>query len=161
MAVLSRFVAVFLMGFFLANVGFAETILIVEVERDGKITRRVSYSEADLYEIGAHQVKTENPYIDGPKTFEGPLLRDLAARLDVLDSKIAYMVAENDYTVDIPLREIITYDVILAITADGVRFSPRDKGPIWVIYPMSEHQELQDPKYNGRLIWQLDRIVFK
>jgi hypothetical protein len=161
MAVLSRFVAVFLMGLFLAKAAFAQTILIVEIERDGKITRRVSYSEADLREIGIHQVKTENAYVDGLKTFEGPLLRDLAARLGVLDFKIAYMIAENDYTVDIPMREIITYDVILAIAADGVDFSPRDKGPIWVIYPMSEHKELQEPKYNGRLIWQLDRIVFK
>lgn len=161
MAILSRFIAVFLTGFFLANQAFAQTILIVEVERDGKITQRVSYSESDLRDIGLHQVTTENAYIDGVKTFEGPLLRDLASRLGVLDSRIAYMIAENDYTVEIPMTEIIKYDVILAIFAEGVDFSPRDKGPIWVIYPMSAHKELQEPKYNGRLIWQLDRIVFK
>ena len=45
--------------------------------------------------------------------------------------------------------------MILAMQADGTRLSIRDKGPIWLMYPVDDFPELQDPKYNLRLIWQL------
>ena len=40
---------------------------------------------------------------------------------------------------------------------NGEQMSIREKGPFWVIYPMSEHAELREPAYNDRLIWQLRR----
>jgi hypothetical protein len=44
---------------------------------------------------------------------------------------------------------------------DGVPLSKRDKGPIWMIYPMSDHEELRDPVYNSRLIWQVVKLEYK
>ena len=44
---------------------------------------------------------------------------------------------------------------------NGKRLSLRDKGPIWVIYPMTDNKELQDPAYNQRLVWQLVKIEVK
>lgn len=66
-----------------------------------------------------------------------------------------HLVAANDYSFDIPLSDLTEYDVILAMQADGTRLSIRDKGPIWLMYPVDDFPELQDPKYNLRLIWQL------
>lgn len=34
----------------------------------------------------------------------------------------------------------------------------REKGPIWVIYPMNDHPELRSDTYNDRLVWQLKEI---
>ncbi len=39
--------------------------------------------------------------------------------------------------------------------------SIRENGPLWVIYPMSEHPELQEAIYTSRLIWQLIGIDVK
>jgi hypothetical protein len=39
--------------------------------------------------------------------------------------------------------------------------SVRENGPLWIIYPMSDHPELQAPIYNSRLVWQLTAIAIK
>ena len=46
-------------------------------------------------------------------------------------------VAANDYYVDIPTEDFTTYDAILAMEADGERLSRREKGPLWLMYPIS------------------------
>ncbi len=53
---------------------------------------------------------------------------------------------------------MLEYDVIFAMSQNGERLSIRDKGPIWVIYPMTDNDELQDRVYNDRLIWQLVKV---
>ena len=42
--------------------------------------------------------------------------------------------------------------------ADGKKLSRRDKGPLWLMYPISDHDELKDALYIHRLIWQVVRI---
>ena len=49
--------------------------------------------------------------------------------------------------------------MIFATHMNGARLSLRDKGPIWVMYPISEQEELQDPSTNAKLIWRLVRVV--
>ena len=103
-------------------------------------------------------VSTENEFVDGMAEFSGPLARDILSLLgDDFDS--AEFTAINDYSIVIPVSDFQEYDVILALTMNGQKFSLRDKGPIWLIYPMSDHKELQDRVYNNRLIWQLTRIT--
>ncbi len=34
-----------------------------------------------------------------------------------------------------------------------------DKGPLWVIYPYSEHSGLQKDLYFSRSVWQLNRLT--
>ena len=58
-----------------------------------------------------------------------------------------------------PAVDAFGYDVILAVLRDGEPMSVRDKGPIWVIYPMDDHAELRDDSFNGRLVWQLKNIA--
>ena len=67
-------------------------------------------------------------------------------------------IAANDYFVEIPTEDFRRYDVILAMEADGAPLARRDKGPIWLMYPISDHEELGDPIYIHRLIWQVVRI---
>ena len=67
-------------------------------------------------------------------------------------------VAANDYYVDIPTSDFADYDAILAMEADGEPLSRREKGPLWLMYPISDHAELRDPIYLRRLIWQVVRI---
>ena len=35
----------------------------------------------------------------------------------------------------------------------------RDRGPMWIIYPWSEHPEISDEIHHGRSIWQLESLV--
>ena len=68
------------------------------------------------------------------------------------------MMSVGDYKTTIPAHEVLDYDVIIAVLQDGKPMSVRDKGPFWVIYPMTDYEELQDPGFNDRLIWQLSDV---
>ncbi len=93
--------------------------------------------------------------------FSGPLLRDVIAPLAFSESDTLVLTAINEYKVEIPVSDAIKYDVIVALEKDGAPMSIRENGPLWVIYPMSEHPELQEAIYTSRLIWQLIGIDVK
>ena len=92
----------------------------------------------------------------------GQLSRAAGARragqlgLDQLET--VRFIAANDYYVDIPTEDFRDYDAILAMEADGEQLSRREKGPLWLMYPISDHSALRDPIYLRRLIWQVVRI---
>ncbi|MFQ1877342.1 hypothetical protein ACK36J_07910 [Aeromonas veronii] len=37
----------------------------------------------------------------------------------------------------------------------------RNKGPLWIIYPLSDHPELNKELYHSRMVWQLTAIESK
>ena len=120
----------------------------------------VALTEAELLAVPQATVNTENEFVDAMTAFDGPLGRDVLALVGE-GGTIVVLTAVNDYAVEVPIEDFANYDVIFATSADGEKFSRRDKGPIWVVYPMSDHAELQDPVYNARLIWQLVKVEIK
>ena len=118
----------------------------------------IEMTEADLLALEQFTVLTENEFVDGLVEFSGPLARDVVALLNKPEFESLTLTAINDYAVEVPIFDIVNYDVIFALSQNGVKFSVRDKGPIWVIYPMTDNAELQDRVYNDRLIWQLVRV---
>jgi len=68
------------------------------------------------------------------------------------------MYAVNDYSVTVPFSDLEKYEVVLATEMNGERLSVRNRGPIWLMYPLDGHRELRGSVYNDRLIWQLVRI---
>jgi hypothetical protein len=103
-------------------------------------------------------IVTENEFANGKVAYRGPLVRDVLAQLGLDDATQVRLIAANDYFVDIPTEDFRKYDAILAMQADGEPLSRRDKGPLWLMYPISDHAELKDPVYQRRLIWQVVRI---
>ena len=43
--------------------------------------------------------------------------------------------------------------------ADGQDIGIRDRGPLWLIYPWSQHETLQRELYYSRSIWQIREII--
>jgi hypothetical protein len=64
--------------------------------------------------------------------------------------------ALNDYKEVIPLDDFDKYDVLLAMRMNGRLMKVRDKGPIWIVYPWSEHPELDDFATREKSVWQLN-----
>jgi hypothetical protein len=118
----------------------------------------VPLSIADLEAMPQHALVTSNEFTDGEVTYVGPLARDVLARMDLEGVAYLRLTALNDYYIDVPRSDFYRYDVIFAMEADGQRLSRRDKGPLWLMYPISDHPELSDPIYNARLIWQVVRV---
>jgi len=158
---LKRVVASLALVFVLCLPSYAETILTVTVKLADGTEMSTEFTREDLQAVGITSVYTGNDYVDGLVEFEGPLMRDLMMAVGGQKAKIARLSAVNDYTVEVDVEEFFNYNVIIALRQNGEALSLRDKGPIWLIYPMSDHVELQEPAFNSRLIWQLDRVVFE
>ncbi len=138
----------------------AEDLLVVR-NATAPAQAEVRFSEADLLALPQVTVRTRTEFTDGVVEFIGPLARDAVAFIETGAATTVHLVAANDYAIDIPLSDLTEYDVILAMQANGKRLSMRDKGPIWLMYPLDDHSELQDPMYNNRLIWQLTVIELR
>ncbi len=111
-------------------------------------------SREDLSALPQQTLVTSTSVTDGRATFEGFLLRDL---LEAYNARGEMIVARalNDYKMEIPYSDFERFDVLGALSMDGETLSPRDKGPIWIVYPRDDHAELQDIRYDTRWVWQL------
>lgn len=127
-------------------------ILLTLTGADGETT---TLSRKELEAMPQVSIATETEFTDGIVTFRGPLAREVLDTVEVGSDDIVRFTAANDYYVDIPVSDFEEYDVILAMSADGTELSLRDKGPLWLIYPFSDHRALADPIYIARLIWQV------
>lgn len=121
-------------------------------------TRILELSLEELAAMPQVTVATANKFSDGVVSYRGPLVRDVLAKLGLDDLAEVRFIAANDYFVEIPTSDFRDYDAILAMEADGKPLSRREKGPLWLMYPISDHSELEDPIYLRRLIWQVVRI---
>ncbi|MCA1299966.1 molybdopterin-dependent oxidoreductase [Stappia indica] len=118
---------------------------------------RVTFTAPQLEALGLRRIETETPWSNGSVVFEGPLLRDVLAKAGMQGESLK-AVALNDYQVMIPVSDVAAFDVILATRADGKAIGVRERGPVRVIYPWSEQEELQAELYYARAIWQLRSI---
>lgn len=105
-----------------------------------------------------HELSTKNPFETGIQTYNGPLLRDLLAAVAV-SGNVLIAEALDGYSIEIPIGDADDYDVLLATKRNGKVMTVRDKGPIWVVYPVDRHDELTDEVYSGRSIWQLTKLT--
>ncbi|MCF3098558.1 molybdopterin-binding protein [Aeromonas australiensis] len=115
------------------------------------------WDSAMLDQLPVHEIKTHTPWYDDAKTFSGPLLKDVLAKVGATGKQLT-ITALNDYSVQVPVSDAEQYQVILARTINGKPLSVRDKGPLFLIYPFDQYPELQNKLYYGRAIWQISTI---
>jgi hypothetical protein len=115
-----------------------------------------------LGRLGLIRFTTPTAWTDGPVTFEGVLLSRLLEVLVVPhDVTVLTMTALNDYQVAIPVADVRTWPVIVALKRDGQYMSVRTKGPLWVVYPRHAFPELGQVKHKSKWIWQLKEIMIR
>lgn len=120
-------------------------------------TNEVQLSDAMLAKLPQKSMTVQTPWYPTPQTFEGPLLRDVLKLAGIKSGQIR-LVALNDYTITIPVSDAFEYDVIVARLLNGKTMSVREKGPLFVVYPFHNHEELRKTDYYRRCSWQLRSI---
>lgn len=110
-----------------------------------------------LQSIGMKTLRTSNQYEPGVHDFKGVMLKDLLSFLGATGSTLI-ATALDGYSIEIPVQDANKFPVILAMEKNGKQMTVREKGPIWVVYPIDQFEELKDQKYSSRSIWQLKRI---
>lgn len=121
---------------------------------------KATFDRALLESLGMTALATSTPWEPGVFTFEGVLLSTL---LDKVGAKGKTLIAQgvDGYQVDIPVEDSRAYDVILALKRDGHWMSVRDKGPVWIIYPIDRHPEIRNEFFSARSVWQLARLTVR
>jgi hypothetical protein len=105
--------------------------------------RAYVFDRPALQELGMRRIRTATPTGVGPLTFEGPLLRDLLAKVGAKGSTLTVTAADG-YQPDIPVYDLNRWPVIFATSVDGAPLAWGGTGPGWVIYPRDEEPALKD-----------------
>lgn len=93
---------------------------------------------------------------EGPQVFAGPTLSSLLDAVGARGTRLR-ATAIDDYSIIIPLADAAEHNVILAMERNGAAMPVRSKGPIWVIYPLSEADAAKNT-FTREMIWQLYRL---
>jgi hypothetical protein len=112
---------------------------------------------AGLECLGLSRVTTWTPWTKGEIEFEGVLARRLMAAVGAAGTEVG-AIALNEYQHTIPIADFESYDVLLAFRMNGRPMRLRDKGPIWIVYPWSDHPELDDFVTRAKSVWQLNAL---
>jgi hypothetical protein len=136
----------------------ADEPAILQIDGNIDSAEPLALTRPDLEAIGMHDVITITPWNDELTTYTGPLIRDVLAHVGAKGDSIV-AIALNNYRVVFPVSDARAYDVILAVRVNGEPIGVRERGPVRVIYPWSEREELRSEVYYSRAIWQLSGLT--
>ena len=131
----------------------------------GQIGRRNSGDRMDidmatLSALPQRSFTSATPWFKDPVKFTGPLLRDVLALADAKGTTLT-AVALNDYKVDLPFEDAQRWNVVLARLLNDKPMSTREKGPLFIVYPFNDSNELRSERYFSRSAWQLRSLIVK
>lgn len=112
---------------------------------------------ASLIALDRTEITTGTIWTEGPRTFEGVSMARLMDLLGVEEGTLL-ATAVNDYTISIPMSDIVEGGPIIAYHMDGEPMSLRDKGPLWIMYPFDTNPDYRSEVIYSRSIWQLNHI---
>jgi len=116
-----------------------------------------TFSMTDLEALGTVEIVTKTPWNERPSRFFGIPLRRLLELGGPGKTQLT-VIALNDYSATLPAEQVRRYPIILATRRDGERMEIRNKGPLWVIYPLDAHPELDIPANHARMVWQVTAL---
>ncbi len=133
--------------------------VVGEIEHTNRGEKAV-FDRALLEELPPATLETTTVVTDGIQRFDGFYMRDLLELVGA-NGETVTASAINDYVIDIPAEDFTRFDVVVATHMNGERLEPRDKGPLWIVYPRDDHAELRDLRYDYRWVWQLNRLEIR
>lgn len=128
--------------------------------KDGTVIAERTLDAAAVDALPQVEFTTETPWTSGDQRFSGPSLGTLAA-LGGVPVSSARVTALNDYEMDVPAEDWEESGAILASRRNGETMPVVDKGPYWVMYPISSDPKLNSQFYHGRMVWQVKAVVFE
>ena len=152
-------VLVSLFGFSgMPSAGAAEPEVVLTVEGELEGGKPVDFTMAELEALGSATIRTTTPWHDGVQTFEGVPMAALMKKVGA-NGSLLYVVALNDYSSEVPIADFEEHGVILAYKLNGEYMKVVDKGPLFVMYPFDDKEELSSELYYTRAVWQVRKIT--
>jgi hypothetical protein len=117
------------------------------------------FTLAEFEALGIVPLRTTTPWSRGPQQFSGVPLATVLQAVGRADATALRAEALNRYSVGLSAADAFAHGALLATRLAGEPMRVRDRGPIWLVYPWSEHPELDRPELHERSIWQLRRLT--
>lgn len=111
-----------------------------------------------LKALPATSFTTRTIWTDGAKTFTGVSLRRLLEMAGASGNTV-WAEALNGYQVEMNIPELHPEFPIIAYQIDGVEFSRRDKGPLWIVYPYDLDERYRSEVSFATSVWQLQKMT--
>lgn len=135
------------------------TLLTIEITAsDQAAVDIVTLTRSELEALPAVTFTTRTNWTNGQMTFTGVALTTLLDRFDVTEGELE-LIAINAYSIILPVDDQTNDGAILAYLMNGHPMTPRDKGPIWMVYNYDADRQYRTETVFSRSIWQLDRII--
>ncbi|MEQ9566412.1 MAG: hypothetical protein RLN85_11480, partial [Pseudomonadales bacterium] len=109
------------------------TILTIQIVQDIE-NKTYKLGIDDLDALPQVAFETSTIWTEGVVAFSGPSLREVLESVDAKPKTIRAF-ALNDYNMVIAMTESDDTYPIVATRMNGERFSVRDRGPLWLVYP--------------------------
>lgn len=121
---------------------------VIEMERD------------EIAALPQAHVTTGTALDPEPTLWEGPLMRDVLSLLGVAEGEVVSVriTSWDDYRVDFTTEDFDLWEVILAWRGNGNELGVEELGPLRIIYPLDEFDELRDQRFHYRWVWLLNSI---
>ena len=136
-----------------SSFSWANDRTILTLELGDKV---IDLSYQDILKLTPVEHTMNNVWVNKTVTYTGVKLSTIIQEYNIT-SEWLKMTAINDYSIKVPIIDA-EKGAFIAYLADGKPMKIRDKGPLWVLYPFGENEELEIDTYRNRSIWQLKLI---
>jgi hypothetical protein len=149
-SVLALFLAVVM------QTAFAQGDIILTVKDSSGAS--INYDLAALEALVSTTLDTHTSWTDGPQRFTGVRASVLLAALGTRGATVRSLTL-NNYETSMSVKEITDYPVIIAYKRNGEYMSIRNKGPLWVIFPLKDFPELDGLETDQKMAWNLRQLI--
>jgi len=118
----------------------------------------LTFDRQELEAFPQNVIFTHSPYFAGQRQFSGPTLERLISAFGLTGEDTISLEALNGYKASGSIAEILTLNPIVATRMNNKPMSVRDRGPYWVILPLSDRPELDNEDFHRLMVWQLREI---
>lgn len=117
----------------------------------------LSFDMETLERLGLVEYTIADPWQDHEEvTYTGVLLSELLEYAGITDTATnIHLVALDDYAVDVSLKDIQKWPVMLATRSDGKYMSIENSGPTKIVFPYHAYPEIDEDIYKVLTIWNL------
>jgi hypothetical protein len=141
---------------FLFNIAYAEKAITTVYDKNNNIVLEIKESELKNYKQMSFSSKT--PWYPEIKKFDGISFRDVLEKAKIKENSKLQIVAWNNFEVEVPAEDGYKYKTILTTHINGKRITLRDKGPLFLMYPLDDNPILNTGMYFNRSAWQIKEI---
>ncbi|GAB4553072.1 MAG: molybdopterin-dependent oxidoreductase [Anaerolineales bacterium] len=111
---------------------------------------------ATLEKLGLVEYDIHDPWMKEQVTYTGVLMSDFLKFIQAdSTAELVHIVALDDYQVDLSVRELQKWPVLLATRANGAYMTVNENGPTRIIFPFDQYPEIDKKDYQDLSIWNI------